>query len=669
MIFVGLSPKPAHASPYEGYTYSNWGEAVQSPIAYLPSRTITGQEIGIGPWTAPSDLFAAPDGNLYVLDSGNGRIVVLNSEWKAVRQMQGFQRNGQQESFNNPEGIFVTGAGHIYVADTENRRVVELDGSGAFVREIGAPKSEVISDNFEYFPRKVIVDKAGRIYVVARGVYEGIIEFDSEGGFTGFMGTNRVQFDPVDLFWKTVSTKEQREKLIRFVPIEFNNMDVDADGFIYTTTADKQTLAPVKRLNPSGIDVLRVNGSMGPVGDLSRERSAFIDIDESGNGVYRTLDSTRGRIFTYNEDGNLLYVIGQLGNQIGTFKNPVAIESIGNRIYVLDRDLGRITEFAATKFGSLVGEANGLYSAGKHDAAAKLWEEVLRLDANYEMAYIGIGKSMLRKGEYKQAMTFLKLGNEREYYSKALTKYRREYMREHFGTYMTMVIALILVVMTVRRRMRLRKGASNRMRFLKEARYSLHVAFHPFDGFWDLKYENKGKLRIALIILFAVTVTMILKRQYAGYVVNYNHPLELNSIDELKYIVLPFLLWCVANWSLTTLMDGEGKFKEIVIATGYAMLPLILIYLPNMVLSNVISLREASFYYLLESAAGLWFVWLLFIGTMTVHQYTVTKTILTMLLTVVVMGVIIFLGLLFFSLIQQIVSFVYTIYQELSLRA
>lgn len=458
ILFVSLSPKPAHASPYEGYTYSYWGDAVQSPIAYLPSRTITGQEIGVGPWTGPNDMFAGPEGNLYVLDSGNGRIVVLSSEWKAVRQIQGFQNNGKQETFNNPEGIFVTGEGHIYVADTENRRIVELDSSGAFVREIGAPKSEVLSDNFEYFPRKIIVDKAGRIYVVARGVYEGIIEFDSDGVFTGFMGTNRVQFDPVDLFWKTVSTKEQREKLIRFVPIEFNNVDVDGDGFIFTTTADKMTFAPVKRLNPSGIDVLRTNGNYGPVGDLSKDRSAFIDIDVSGNGVYRTLDSTRGRIFTYNEDGNLLYVIGQLGNQVGTFKNPVAIESFGNRIFVLDRDLGRITEFTATKFGSLINEANGLYSIGKHDDAAKLWEEVLRLDANYEMAYIGIGKSMLRQGEYKQAMTYLKLGNDREYYSKALTKYRREYMRDNFGTYMTACIALLLAIFVIRRSLRHRKG-------------------------------------------------------------------------------------------------------------------------------------------------------------------------------------------------------------------
>ncbi|MEK5468148.1 Yip1 family protein [Paenibacillus sp. FSL R7-0210] len=206
------------------------------------------------------------------------------------------------------------------------------------------------------------------------------------------------------------------------------------------------------------------------------------------------------------------------------------------------------------------------------------------------------------------------------------------------------------------------------MLFLKDIKYSLHVAVNPFDGFWDLKYENKGKLRMALGILIFLTLTMIVKRQYVGYVVNYNHPLELNSINELKYIIFPFLLWCLANWSLTTLMDGEGKFGEIVITTGYALLPLILINIPNILLSNVITLREASFYHLLDALGTLWFVWLLFIGTMTVHQYTVLKTITTMLLTLAVVGIIIFLGLLFFNLIQQIVSFVYTVYQELSLR-
>lgn len=198
--------------------------------------------------------------------------------------------------------------------------------------------------------------------------------------------------------------------------------------------------------------------------------------------------------------------------------------------------------------------------------------------------------------------------------------------------------------------------------------YALYVAVHPFDGFWELKYEERGRLRIALGLLLALTITMILERQFAGFVVNYNHPLELNSLNELKYIVLPFGLWCVANWSLTTLMDGEGKFSEIVMATGYSLLPLILVYLPNIVLSNVMTMPESSFYYLLQAVATGWFLWLLFVGTMTVHQYTVWKTAVTMLLTLVVIGIMLFLGLLFFSLIQQIVNFVYTIYLELSLR-
>jgi hypothetical protein len=199
-------------------------------------------------------------------------------------------------------------------------------------------------------------------------------------------------------------------------------------------------------------------------------------------------------------------------------------------------------------------------------------------------------------------------------------------------------------------------------------KYPFYVLLHPFQGFNDLKYENKGKLRISLLILLLLTIATIILRQYSGYVVNYNYPYDLNSIKELEYIVLPFFLWCVSNWSLTTLMDGEGKFKEIVIATGYALLPLVLMRFGNTILSNVITLREASLYYLIESLAGLWFIWLLFIGIMTVHQYSVTKTVVTMALTLLVMGIIIFLGLLFFSLLQQMLGFVLSIYTEISLR-
>lgn len=198
--------------------------------------------------------------------------------------------------------------------------------------------------------------------------------------------------------------------------------------------------------------------------------------------------------------------------------------------------------------------------------------------------------------------------------------------------------------------------------------FPLYVALHPFKGFWDLKYENKGKLRVAFGILLLLTIVIILKRQYAGFLVNPNNVDTLNSLDELKFLILPFFLWCVANWSLTTLMDGEGKFKDIMLATSYSLLPLIFIFVPITIISNVITLQESVFYTFFETFAYVWFVWLLFIGTMTVHQYTVKKTVITMLLTFVVIGIIIFLGLLFFSLIQQMASFVLTIYQELQLR-
>src|SRR5699024_5477222 len=128
------------------------------------------------------------------------------------------------------------------------------------------------------------------------------------------------------------------------------------------------------------------------------------------------------------------------------------------------------------------------------------------------------------------------------------------------------------------------------------------------------------------------------------------------------------IIWCVANWSITTLMDGEGKFKEIIIATAYALVPMIIIYVITTIMSQFITREEAAFYFFLDSFALMWFIFLLFVGIMTIHQYTVAKTIATFFLSFVVMGIIIFLGLLSFSLIQQIYAFVETIFREIAYR-
>ena len=199
-------------------------------------------------------------------------------------------------------------------------------------------------------------------------------------------------------------------------------------------------------------------------------------------------------------------------------------------------------------------------------------------------------------------------------------------------------------------------------------RFPFHVIFHPFDGYWDLKYDGKGRVRIAAAIIAMLVLSTVLQRQFAGFMVNFNDPRYLNSLNDLIYTVAPFLLFCIANWSITTLMEGEGKFREIIIATAYAMLPIVLINLPMTFISRMLTMEEAAFYYLATSIAIVWTGYLLFVGIMTVHQYTATKTVITLVMTVIAMGIVVFIGTLIFSMASQIFYFFYNIYRELIFR-
>lgn len=200
-------------------------------------------------------------------------------------------------------------------------------------------------------------------------------------------------------------------------------------------------------------------------------------------------------------------------------------------------------------------------------------------------------------------------------------------------------------------------------------KFPFHIILRPFDGFWDMKYEQRGKVRVAMLILALLVLSVILQKQYSGFLVNFNDPRFLNSLNDLRVTVLPFFLFCIANWSITTLMEGEGKFKEIVMATGYAMLPLVLINLPMTFISRFMAQEETAFFYLSNSIAVIWFLFLLFAGIMTVHQYTAAKTIVTLLLTVIAMVIVVFLATLGLSMFMQIYWFVIDIYRELIFRA
>lgn len=202
-----------------------------------------------------------------------------------------------------------------------------------------------------------------------------------------------------------------------------------------------------------------------------------------------------------------------------------------------------------------------------------------------------------------------------------------------------------------------------------QLKYAFHILFHPFEGFWDLKHERRGSRKAATILVALLVLTSIVKTQFTGFLYNSDYDgISLNVFTEFATTVGTFLLWCVANWSLTTLMDGEGSLGDIYMVSAYALFPMIIIGIPMAFLSNCMPTTLASFYSLMQTLAILWSGMLMLSGTMVIHQYTMTKTVLTALLIVVAMAVIVFLGLLFFNLISQLVNFIVSVYWEITLR-
>lgn len=446
-------PVQAEDLPYDTYNYDYRENVVMTPAAYVPTGSITGQDLGITGFVEPQDLCVAPDGNIYVADTKNSRIVVLDHNMtEVVRVIDSFVREGAEDGFRMPQGVCVSENEQLYVADTDNKRIVVLTPEGEFVKIIDNPQSEILEENFDFTPLKVTVDYADRVYVIAKNAFEGILVFESDGQFTGYFGTIQVKITLWEKFWRKLASKEERSRQQLFIPTEFTGIDIDSDGFVYASNIDSEGVQGVRRLNPKGEDVIIKGDSQNLGGDLSfgiygeyGGPSEFIDVVYREKGIYSLLDRKRGRIFTYDREGNLLYVFGGLGSQRGTFNTPIAIEVVDDKIIVLDSLQGAILSFGETEYGSLINDAVALRYDGDEALAIEKWEAVLKLDENNELANTGMGKAYLTAGDNKAAMHYLKLGMNRKYYSIAFKRYRNEILKENLSLIMTVVIVLIAV--------------------------------------------------------------------------------------------------------------------------------------------------------------------------------------------------------------------------------
>lgn len=410
------------------------------------------------------------------IKESNGRVLVLGEDWKVLHTAQNncvevLDRNGNVTSrilgvdtgsgytdfavVGGVEGVALNSASQLCIADSNDQLIV-LDGENNVARAAVNPDNEVLDDNFLFTPLKVSVDYAGRVYCIAQNMFEGIMVFETNGDFTGFYGTISVEITAWEKFWRKLATKEERSKQQLFIPTEFTGIDIDDDGFVYASNKDTAGQQAVRRLNPKGEDVIRKGESENLGGDIWTEGtslyagpSTIVDVVYRGKGIYSLLDSKRGRIITYDHEGNLLYIFGGLGTQAGTMEVPVAIESAGDKMLALDSKQGAIVVFGETEYGRLINEAVGLRYDGDETQAVALWQEVLRLDENNELANTGIGKAYLSAGENKLAMEYLKRGMNRSYYSVAFKRYRNEVLKNNINYILTGVIALVVAIVVV----------------------------------------------------------------------------------------------------------------------------------------------------------------------------------------------------------------------------
>lgn len=681
MLFTIQVPASAQ-EPYDSYTY--WSNVQSSEVEVLnrpmfeATKVIDAAKIGVEPFTAIKGIVKDRQDNIYILDSMS-RIVITDKNFNLIKEIGLI--NGT-ERYDDANSVYVYLDGTIYICDTKGEKILHVDTEGNLIDTILLPDSPLIPEDFRFLPSKIEINDNGYLYVLCEGSYYGVLLYSPQKEFLGFFGSNTVKATIGSVFNIMMSrvfpNNTKKANSTRILPFSMVDLCIDERGFIYTCngyTKNWDTKGQIRKLSPgTGGNVFTVVDANFVDNDINRSftktvlsKQNLMDVEVDSRGYVYALESAYGKIFMYDEECRKLTVFGNgkgMGNQVGTFEVVSGLELLddGNRVIVSDSNTNRITEFTITDFGTKAKEAITCTLEGDYEGLEAKWAEVLKLDSNFQPAYSGLARISLNEGKYEQAMEYAKTGYDRNTYGVAFEFVRTDLIDRYFGiVFLSLVLvigALIAwLIISTKKKVQLIKNPQLKLMFA--------TMIHPSNTFTTIKEKKEGSVILCLITLVVYYIVTVLNTISRGFLFSRYNPETFNSLWELVRSVGLVALWVLANWMVCTLMQGKGKFKEILIVTCYSLWPLIIEKVVYIAFSNVLLPAEGSFLGIFSTIATVYFALLMVMGLLKIHDFSFGRLMGTTLLTVLAMAAIIFLGIMMVILIQQLYGFIVTIVTEI----
>lgn len=683
LLASGLNCLTAFAeNPYDSYTYwtdvGSENKAVHNRSMYNASFILDAERIGVPSFNKINDICTDKNGQLYILDS-NSRIIVLNPDYTLKNEIGLIGT----ERYDGASSLYVAEDETVYICDTEGHRILRINQAGKLIETVTLPDSPLIPDNFDFRPTDIATDSEGNLYVLSDGSFYGALLYAPDKSFLGFFGANTVTTSVSDVFANIINrmfpNNAKKGNTAQRLPYCFVGIDVDAKGFVYTCngyTKAYNNNGQIRKLSPgTGGNILNSDSVNFTDAKVNRDykngamaKQDILDIAVDSNGFIYGLESAFGRIFMYDSSCRTLTAFGGgmgEGSKKGNFVtvSSIALNSNGEQVLVADSATNLITVFEITDFGKKAKQLITLTLNGDYAEAKDGWEEIIALDSSFQPAYSGLSRAYLNEGEYKTAMQYAKMGYDRESYGIAFEYMRKDFIDSNFALLFIGAVLLIAGVITfliisTRKKLVLVKN--------KQVNLMLSTLIHPSDTFTQVKEKHKGSVLLSLVTVGIFYVSTVLQTLAGGFLFTVYDASTFNSLMVLVRSVGLVVLWVIADWMVCTLLGGKGKLREIIIVTCYSLWPLIIKNLLSLVLTNVLLPTEAGFLTILDAVAVIYFVLLMIVGLLKIHDFSLTRLIGTSLLAILGIAAIVFLLIMIVILIQQLYGFVITLISEIS---